>query len=46
MRPDRFGTRSSFPGALYISASTGENVEKLLLRVESELEAARRRYAC
>lgn len=27
------------PGALYISASTGENVEKLLLRVESELEA-------
>lgn len=29
----------SLPGALYISASTGENVEKLLLRVESELEA-------
>lgn len=27
------------PGALYISASTGKNVEKLLLRVESELEA-------
>lgn len=27
------------PGALYISATTGENVEKLLLRVESELEA-------
>lgn len=27
------------PGTLYISASTGENVEKLLLRVESELEA-------
>lgn len=29
----------SLPGALYISASTGKNVEKLLLRVESELEA-------
>lgn len=29
----------SLPGALYISASTGENVEKLLLRVESELDA-------
>ena len=29
----------SLPGALYISASMGENVEKLLLRVESELEA-------
>ena len=29
----------SLPSALYISASTGENVEKLLLRVESELEA-------
>lgn len=29
----------SLPGGLYISASTGENVEKLLLRVESELEA-------
>ncbi len=27
------------PGALYISASTGENVEKLLLRVENELDA-------
>ena len=32
----------SLPGALYISASTGENVEKLLLRVESELEAGAR----
>ena len=29
----------SLPGALYISASTGENVEKLLLRVENELDA-------
>lgn len=29
----------SLPGALYISASTGRSVEKLLLRVESELEA-------
>ena len=29
----------SLPGALYISASTGQSVEKLLLRVESELEA-------
>ena len=27
------------PGALYISASTGQSVEDLLLRVESELEA-------
>lgn len=29
----------SLPGALYISASTGQSVEDLLLRVESELEA-------
>ena len=29
----------SLPGALYISASTGRNVEELLLRVESELDA-------
>ena len=31
----------SLPGALYISASTGENVEKLLLRVESEAGGGR-----
>ena len=29
----------SLPGALYISASTGRSVEKLLLRVEDELDA-------
>ena len=44
MRPSTSATRiapeaQALPGALYISASTGRNVEELLRRVEDELDA-------